>query len=462
VLSVLKAMEKTSLCFIFSALNLFLSAAAHADIFQKVETSSLLRQQLVGRTSVSVQDVSSFIAEPTVPFLFNVKDYGAVGDGNTDDTGAFSAAFQALVSSKQGTVYFPTGNYHIGSTVTIDNADSIGTFSIRGDGPSSVVLWSADSHLFSFQSDTPVNFLNMHEFTIASAESDKSSTSSAIHFTAGITKSSIHTLWFIGKNSNVGAVSTFLLGSCLDLGTITDTVSVTDVLIWGHTGDGIKIGKGSEVRISGGRVISFNKLDNSVGIHVTGGNGGVHVWSTDLIGGNIGMLIDNTSGAGSNREIFLTHATIDSNWRGLAVADDSFVSIVGCWAASSDADNIWISPDSDGAQLVINGGTIFNAGTEGGDPSKDQCNGITVNAGSFQISGTSIRDNKGRGIWVVVDKVQNYVISGCRIFGNGQGMQLAGSGYVVTSNAFAGNSKQSDFGSQSGGAVVSSNSNQDN
>ena len=64
-------------------------------------------------------------------------------------------------------------------------------------------------------------------------------------------------------------------------------------------------------------------------------------------------------------------------------------------------DNIWVSPDSTSAQLVISGGTIFNAGAEGGDPTKDMCNGITVNAGSFQITGTSIRNNKGRGIWVV-------------------------------------------------------------
>lgn len=64
-------------------------------------------------------------------------------------------------------------------------------------------------------------------------------------------------------------------------------------------------------------------------------------------------------------------------------------------------DNIWVSPDSTDAQLVISGGTIFNAGAGGGDPTKDMCNGITVNAGSFQITGTSIRNNKGRGVWVV-------------------------------------------------------------
>lgn len=63
---------------------------------------------------------------------------------------------------------------------------------------------------------------------------------------------------------------------------------------------------------------------------------GVHVTTTDLIGGHIGMLIDASNGAGSNREIFLTQATLDSNWRGLAIADNAYVSVAGCWTASSD------------------------------------------------------------------------------------------------------------------------------
>jgi len=188
-------------------------------------------------------------------------------------------------------------------------------------------------------------------------------------------------------------------------------------------------------------------------------NAGVHVWSTDLIGGHIGMLIDNSNGAGSNREIFITHATMDSNWRGLAVADDAYVSIVGCWTASSDQDNIWVSPESTGAQLVISGGTIFNAGAGGGDPSKDMCNGATFNAGTFQITGTDIRNNNGRGVWVPNDTVQNYAISGCRIASNGQGLELAGSAYAVTSNVFSGNANQSHFGTQSDGAIVTSNVN---
>lgn len=41
--------------------------------------------------------------------VFNVKDYGALGDGSTNDTAAIDAAIAALVPG--GTLYFPAGRY---------------------------------------------------------------------------------------------------------------------------------------------------------------------------------------------------------------------------------------------------------------------------------------------------------------------------------------------------------------
>ena len=111
-----------------------------------------------------------------------------------------------------------------------------------------------------------------------------------------------------------------------------------------------------------------------------------------------------------------------------------------CWAASSDLDNIWTHPSSN-AQLVISGGTIYNAGAEGGDCAHDQCNGITVNGGSFVLSGVEVRNNKGYGVWTPSAKVTGFVINGCRVFGNGRvGARLSGSNFAVTGNVFFGNS----------------------
>ena len=55
----------------------------------------------------------------------NVKMYGAVGDGATDDTTAIQAAIDA-----SRMVYFPAGTYLVTSTLTVNTANT----SLFGDG----------------------------------------------------------------------------------------------------------------------------------------------------------------------------------------------------------------------------------------------------------------------------------------------------------------------------------------
>lgn len=61
--------------------------------------------------------------------IVNVKDYGAVGDGTTDDTAAIQAAVDDLTSN--GVLYFPPSVYNIRARVYIQDLDNI---SIVGDG----------------------------------------------------------------------------------------------------------------------------------------------------------------------------------------------------------------------------------------------------------------------------------------------------------------------------------------
>lgn len=60
----------------------------------------------------------------------NVRNYGAVGNGVTDDTAAINAAITAL-STNGGEVYFPPGNYLISSTLTI----TTNGVTLRGSNP---------------------------------------------------------------------------------------------------------------------------------------------------------------------------------------------------------------------------------------------------------------------------------------------------------------------------------------
>ncbi|MBA1291394.1 glycoside hydrolase family 55 protein, partial [Pseudomonas japonica] len=43
--------------------------------------------------------------------IFNVKDFGAVGDGVTDDTAAIQATIDAAAAAGGGTVFVPTGTF---------------------------------------------------------------------------------------------------------------------------------------------------------------------------------------------------------------------------------------------------------------------------------------------------------------------------------------------------------------
>ena len=61
-------------------------------------------------------------ALPDVPVVASVKDFGAVGDGKTDDTAAFAAA---LASVKVGGVLIPRGRYRIARPITIQQSGVI-------------------------------------------------------------------------------------------------------------------------------------------------------------------------------------------------------------------------------------------------------------------------------------------------------------------------------------------------
>jgi hypothetical protein len=50
--------------------------------------------------------------------VFDVKDYGAKGDGSTDDTSSINSAIAAANSASGGTVFFPVGTYIVSSPLT--------------------------------------------------------------------------------------------------------------------------------------------------------------------------------------------------------------------------------------------------------------------------------------------------------------------------------------------------------
>ncbi|CAF2101191.1 unnamed protein product [Rotaria magnacalcarata] len=357
---------------------------------------------------------------------FNIRDYGAVGDGQTDDTNAIVKAIAKCMEGG-GVLYIPTGQFVVRSSL---NFKTNYRFTISGDGWSSVLLWEFDDHLLVIlsQDGSELPQLTIRDFAITSSAVAKSLEKFAI-YTEDLVQSHIE---HIIINSN--DTKNFPVSSGIAMMGVADTNTIRDVIMWNIKGTGIQIGYGSEIRILGGRIVGAGtRFDQSIGIHCTGNNGGVHVENTDIIGLATGMLMDNSSGVGSNREIFISHATIDSNGRGLVIRDNSYVSIIGIWAASSTIDQVFVDENTT-AVLSISGGTIFNGGVYECPKLYSWCNGLTVLSGTFILNGVEVRNNNGRGIWIPNKSVTQYQIIACRIFANGQGVNVTGSSFMITNN----------------------------
>jgi len=82
----------------------------------------------------------------------SVKDFGAKGDGVTNDVAAFQSAVTALMNAGGGTLYVPAGVYKIVGQITQDRSSNtaLGVVSIIGAGRNAVtIIHSGATSLFS-------------------------------------------------------------------------------------------------------------------------------------------------------------------------------------------------------------------------------------------------------------------------------------------------------------------------
>ena len=77
---------------------------------------------------------------------YNVKAYGATGDGTTDDTAAIQAAIDACEAAGGGEVYFPHGSYAQASVISCTGADSV---TIRSDSATIVATGAITGAMFA-------------------------------------------------------------------------------------------------------------------------------------------------------------------------------------------------------------------------------------------------------------------------------------------------------------------------
>ena len=106
----------------------------------------------------------------------NVKDFGAVGNGTTDDTPAVRNALNG-----GGTIYFPAGTYRITSTLSHTSA-----FNVVGDGQQSRIMFDASSNNQNlFNLETNVRHNNAKKWSFSSIALSCKAVTNRVH-AAGI------------------------------------------------------------------------------------------------------------------------------------------------------------------------------------------------------------------------------------------------------------------------------------
>ena len=110
----------------------------------ELDHSTLARRNLLLAGGVLLASLPTQVSAATVSAGVNVKDYGAVGNGTTDDTAAIATA---LATGRS--VLFPAGTYLTGAQ-TVASAGQI----LFGEGAASIILaQSAASNLFTVSAD---------------------------------------------------------------------------------------------------------------------------------------------------------------------------------------------------------------------------------------------------------------------------------------------------------------------
>lgn len=82
----------------------------------------------------------SAVAGTATSAVFDVRSYGALGDGKTNDEPAITAAVNALVENGSGTLLFPAGTYRDATPGTAITFDGISNLKIEFDGGSTLLM----------------------------------------------------------------------------------------------------------------------------------------------------------------------------------------------------------------------------------------------------------------------------------------------------------------------------------
>lgn len=232
--------------------------------------------------------------------IFNVKNYGAVGDGSTDDITAIQAAVDAAEAEVSGgaggaIVYFPAGTYVVSTSITVreDNIAIIGNLSTadnfnvgRGTTIAPTVGFTDGAYILDIQNDGTKSrpLANVRIANIGISKKSGDTLTNTVHgmyfkvyrghvenvFIDEMSGDSLiiqgHSGWNTYETKMYNVHSRRSGGIGLGLLSNTADMHFTDCVIHGHDGVGIYISGGASCHF-----VSCHSTGNLYDLHMDGG-----------------------------------------------------------------------------------------------------------------------------------------------------------------------------------------------
>ena len=227
----------------------------------------------------------------------SVLDFGAVGDGVTDDTAAIQAAINYIqLKSGGGALYLPAGVYLTSSTLTISQND----ITLMGAGTGNTIIKGnfADGDIIHvYNATSEINNLLLTDFNI---DTSVVKTSGAALHLEKVVRSALRNVNASGQDGSKNLWDGYWLDK-VDMITINgyECFSINNCFMINGGGTGLP--RGSDVFAWGGKLVS----SAGYGAVVGGDVGGLYFDAGSCNDCKLGgVIIDQSLYAGGNREIF--------------------------------------------------------------------------------------------------------------------------------------------------------------
>jgi hypothetical protein len=331
----------------------------------------------------------------------SVKDFGATGDGTTDDTAAIQLALNA---GTYGAVYFPTGTYKVSSALTVN--------------PSTHVFGSGFDAIIKTNSATANIFNVSGQYVYISDLSFNSSVTRTggyyVDILSGSSRFRMEQFWMYNAKSGICVRDTSSTVTIAQ-GEILNNVAVTGV--------GIKIAGGLEISIRDVLIDQASQI--YAGIYIVKA-GDVSIEDCQLLtcGQALYLEANNTVIV----SVFANNTFFDNSTRGLYVLATNSGTVARClfdqcWFSSSANQGILLNTATSGLidGIDFNGCHVFLNNSNGFQ--------IENNTKNVQIHDCAIASNANSGV-AIASNVNYISVQDCHI-GTGYGLGANVNGILV-------------------------------